>query len=222
MKGSAKRQVILAMILALGMLWAAGSEEAQPQTQKVSLERAIEQGLVRAEFQGMGSSTGDSILLKITNLAVLPLEVEIAPGTVLEDSSASYQDMIVERVRGIPKGGYTFQPQDRILLPAKATEEYVLLAYCLNLDRDNPTPKTRFRLRRTGHPEVQKLFAILPQASESERTIEAIQIAIWVIIQDVTWGELQSRLSATDADIADARHLLERAGIEVSTKSLFQ
>ena len=220
--GSAKRQGIFTLILTLGMLWAATSEAAQPRPQKVRLDQAIGKGIVRAEFQGMGSSTGDSILLRIANLTASPLEVEIAPGTVLEDPSASCQDMIVERVRGIPKAEYSFQPQDHILLPGKETEEYVLLAYCLNFDRDNPTPKTRFRLKGFGYPEIQKLFAILPQASEAERSIEAIQIAIWVILQDVTWGELQSRLSLTEADIADARSLLQRTGIETSTKNLFQ
>ena len=207
---------------AICLLCAAGSGEAQQRDQRANLHEAIQQGLVEAEFQGRGASTGDSIIVKLTNLTTSRLEVTIEPGTVLKSVSGAVQDMIVERVRGVPVDERRFRPIDRIVLAAKLTERFILLAYCLNFDRANPGADSRFSVATVENPGVKQLFALLPQLAADQRTVGAIQIAVWVITDDVTRRQLQSRFPATEADIASARQLLERAGINVSTKRLFR
>lgn len=217
-----RTQVTLTLATVLSLILAAASGGAQPGDQRVELDKAIQQGLVQAEFQGRGASSGDSILLRLANLTTTRLEVAIAPGTVLKSVSGAVQDMVVERVRGIPAGERSFRPVDRIVLAARATTEYILLAYCLNFERANPRADSRFSVTVAEYPEVQRLFAILFQAPPAQRTVGAVQTAVWVITDDVSRRQLQARFPATESDIAGARQLLELAGIEVSTRRLFR
>jgi hypothetical protein len=130
--------------------------------------------------------------------------------------------MVVERVRGIPVGGGMFRPVSEISLSAKASAEYILLAYCFNFDRANPGPHAQFSVGEPPSPEVRRLFEALNHAPAELRTIQAVQAALWVIAGDVRKEELQGRFPVDETHIAAARQLLERAGIETKTKRLFQ
>lgn len=222
MPRAVRTRVTLTVATVLSLLLGSAGSRAQPSDQKVDLDQAIQQGLARAELQGRGASSGDSLLLTLTNLTSGRLEVTIAPGTVLKSVSGSVQDMIVERVRGIPLGGRSFRPVDRIVLAARATGEFILLAYCLNFDRANPQADSRFSVAVAEYPEAQRLFAVLSQVAPDQRTVAAVQTAVWVITDDVTRQQLQARFRVTEADIAAARQLLERTGVDPTGKRLFR
>lgn len=222
MNGIMRKLALGFLVLAFWMVLGVWGSEAESPRQNLSLDTAIARGQARVEFRGRGASTGDSIILRITNLTTNPLVVGVTPGTVLRSASAGIQDMIAERVRGIPMGEGRFRPAAEISLAPKATAEYILLAYCLNFDRANPDPQSRFTVGRVDSPELQKLFAVLSQVSPQQRTIGSVQAAVWAITGDVTREQLQSRFPTTEADIANARRLLERAGIDPRTKRLFR
>ena len=187
----------------------------------LTLSQALAQGLVDAQFRGTGSSSGDSIIATLTRKVPRTLEITVPPGTVLASSSPSAQDMVVLRVRGIPVGEDQFEPASTMRLTSDESKEFVLEAYCLDFDKDNPSGSTGFSVGEPASSGVQAILHALQKVPLSQRSIGAIQTAIWAVTDDLCERELQARFQVSAADLEAAEGILEAAGINPATTCLF-
>ena len=183
----------------------------------LTLSQALEQGLVEAQVRGNGSSSGDSIIVELTSKVPRALELTIPAGTVLRSKDPAAQNMVVLAVRGIPIGGGRFRPVSTMRLTSDDPQEFLLEAYCLDFDRENPSGSTGFSVGELASPQVQAVFEALDKVPAAQRTIGAIQTAIWAVSDDVCERELQARFQVGAADLEAAQDILEAAGIAAST-----
>ncbi len=174
-----------------------------------SLVEAVEQGIVNAQFSGTGYCSGDSIGLWIGSKVEYGLKIEIEPGWVLINSGAG-QNMIIAEERTI-----TLKP--------KAELGVTIEAYCLDIDRDNPSTFETLSLQNnTGNyrTEVVELMKSFKSAPELRRSLSAVQIALWTLLGDITSDDITIRYS--EDDIIDAKWLLENIGVDVNEKEIIR
>ncbi len=177
---------------------------------RYDLLSAIDEELIDVEFRGTGNCSGPVIKLKITNNLNVSIEIKTTPGLILINTGSG-QNMITA-------DGGTF------LYIAPQTEiDFDIEGYCLDLHKDNPSSKETFSTQTdsgTYGEDVVRLMESLEGIPSSQKSIEAVQIALWVITDDISEGDL--RIDYSTGDIEDAEWLLENAGIDTAGKKLFQ
>src|SRR5712692_2880346 len=136
---------VVALLLLAGFATHGGAQTAATAT----LQAAAARGLVDYQFEGTGSSSGDSMRVKVKRSpgAPDPYSVTIPPGTILRSRGAG-QSMVVSVVRGIDMGGGFFRPTSRILLRGSSWVSAILSAFCAEFEKDNPSPSTPFTLEQ--------------------------------------------------------------------------
>jgi len=193
--------------------------------ERYSLSEAVEAGYVEANITGItymlsGVSSGDSIILHIKRLVNYTIEIDTIPTGTLLTASGNAQNMAVLALKGL-NGGLFYKPVDRIILDIADALEYLFSAYCVDFDKPNPTKETTFYINEMADEEVLKVFKVLDDLPEDVATIAAIQTAIFVITDDITLEELENRFPSGLNQTDNARKILEKAGIDISTKRLF-
>jgi hypothetical protein len=173
---------------------------------------AIDEELIDVEFRGRGYCSGPAIKLKITNNLNVTIEIKVTPGLILINSGSG-QNMITA-------DGGTF------LYIAPQTEiDFDIEGYCLDLQKDAPSGKETLSTQTdpgTYGEDVVRLMKSLEDipARKWEVSSGAIQIALWVITDDISEEDI--RIDHSSEDVEDAKWLLENAGINISGKRLFQ
>ena len=66
-----------------------------------------------------------------------------------------------------------------------------------------------------------KIFGVLGQLPDNVTGVAAVQTAVFVVTDNVSLSELESRFSSGVVEIQNARTILEAAGVNVSSKKLF-
>jgi hypothetical protein len=192
-----------------------------PSTTKYSLSEAIAAGYVEAKIFGSGSSSGDCISLQIKRLVSYTIEIEpFAQGTQLTTSSTSYQNMVIQKLRGIDHGT-TYTPTSRILLTSSDELTYLFSAYCLNFHKSNPQSSTVFSASGTATSDVLKILNAANSLSDNYTTIDIIQVAVWVVTDNISLTQLTNIFPSGVSQIDNAKSLLISAGIDISNKQLF-
>jgi hypothetical protein len=95
-----------------------------------------------------------------------------------------------------------------IVLTDDAQHRYIVEAYCLDFDKDNPDAGEKFSIS----PIDQRMAKIISAGQNASASIEAIQSALWLDHEKISPSEIKERLSVTDADIAKGRLLLKQVG----------
>lgn len=181
---------------------------------EVSLEKGLDLGALDGAFRGNGSSSGDSVLLRAKGALTADICPRFEPGTVLANQNARGQDMVLNSLRGRPSGSRIVPEIDLHFEPG-IEAEYIFEAYCINFDKDNP--ETSDRLTPNG-PATEEVAKILGTRSNN---LEAVQLAIWAITDNVSPHDASEKFGATAADIDLARKLLESAGVPAARFKLF-
>ncbi len=116
-----------------------------------------------------------------------------------------------------PKGVH--RPHRQAQYPSQTV---TLEAYCMNAHLDNPSAGVLFRAEPPADDEITRLINTY-SARQERVSVVAMQIAIWVLTDDVDLDFLeQVGYSPTDAELRDALLLLQEAGIDISDKQLGQ
>jgi len=167
------------------------------------LAQAAKQGLVEVRISGLGASSGDSILADVANKTDKPVRLTIPAGTVLQPSSGGYQSMVVHRIKGrlADEGKYT--PSDAIALAPRERQAFVISAYCLDLEGENPSRETTFDFAALN----AKAKAVLDAAARERLSIAATQAAMWMKLGDVSPERIGGRIPISDADLSAASSL---------------
>ncbi len=172
---------------------------------RYTLVEATEDGLVSCEFHGRGYCSGDSIEFEVESEVEFEIEIEI--GWVLINSGLGQNMIIAEELT--------------INLKPEVEIERTIESYCLDYERPNPSSQESFELQIEPGAyglDAVKLIEFINTAPENRTSIEAVQIALWVLLDDV----VDIPISHSESDILDAKWLLENTGVEVSEKRLFQ
>jgi len=186
-----------------------------------SLAEAVEQELVEAEIFGTGACAGDSIILRIRRTLPRTIDIIVTPGTVLISSNPAIQAMIIRRLRGFAPHDHFFTVTESIYLNSDEAEEYLIEAYCRDFQKGNPTPTTRFSIADTASAEIMDILEASNEIPEEQTSIAAIQVAIWVVTEDISHQELAQRFRTSPEDLDKARGILQAAGIDPQSKKLF-
>lgn len=181
---------------------------------EVGLEKALDLGALDGAFRGNGSSSGDSVVLRAKGALTAEICPKFEPGTVLANQNARGQDMVVSSLRGRPYGS-RIVPEVELHFEPGIEAEYIFEAYCINFDKDNPGASDRLTPKGPAAEEVAKILA-----TRSDN-LEAIQLAIWAITDNVSPHDANAKFGATAADIDAARKLVESAGLAADRFRLF-
>ncbi len=181
---------------------------------EIELSKGLKLGAIQGGFRGTGESSGDSVILRAKGTLRLEICPQFEPGSVLRNRNAGGQDMVLLSLAGIPEG-------DRLRLVSHLTfepeveTEYAFEAYCLNFRKHNPSDSDDLVLSDKAPGDIQKLLGV------KGFDLHPIQLAIWAVTDNVTPQEARDVFGSTDANIADARRLIERAGLIPSQYRLF-
>ncbi len=164
-----------------------------------TLQDAIASHLVTAEFTGIGGSSGDSVLAELAKGAQAgtePLRTSLPVGSVLLSDDASVQNMMIAGVRGILHDGSRYRPETRIVLTDIDAVVYVLAAYCMEFEKENPSNDTRFRLERPD-PALERIAQL-----GASLTVPALQAAVWMHTDSVTYWQMNEKFPISKEDWA--------------------
>jgi len=173
------------------------------------LVKAVDKGLIEVEFRGKDACAGDVIRLKIKPKLEVSIDIEIEPGLILINSGVG-QNMIVAE-------------KDTVTVKAEVGLELDIEAYCLDPHKDNPSTNETLTMQTdpvTYGEVVVDFMESLVDVPWDKKSVDAVQIALWVITDDITRDDI--RIFFSEQDIEDAKWLLENAGIDISGKRLFQ
>jgi hypothetical protein len=201
--------------------------------QEYELGEAIKSGYVEAKISGRcnpyfgcggliggGVSSGDSITIQLKGLVSYTIKIFVLKGQLLL-AGGDTQNMVIKGLRGIPSGSLFITPVSQIILSPYETKTYLFSAYCVNFYKSNPTNYTVFSLSGLATPEVVNVLEFVETLPSNVTSVAAIQVAIFVITDDVSKDELDERFSVEAEDIINAKTILEAAGIDISQKRLF-
>ena len=175
----------------------------------MAMEEALLKGLIEHSIAGSGGSSGDVITLTIKRAVRRPLRLRLAPGTVLRSASTAVQNMIVAAVKGERIDRETYRATDVIELPDDSERVYLLEAYCLDFDKENPGASDRFSLAAVDGSAL----ALINSLPKEKRSIPVVQAALW-LAAGVPKSAIRDRFEVSDADllIAEITVLLVKGG----------
>lgn len=173
-----------------------------------TLQDAAARGLIEYTLVGTGGSSGDTLMLHVRRLGDQEVVLYVDPGTVFGPSEAGFQRMVVAGVRGIvadPQSGGYFEI-DTIRLDTPDLRVYVLEAYCMDFELENPTAAVSFAPLAYD----PRAAAVIGAAKSSGLTMPATQAAIWLDRGHVTKEDIGAKFEASDQELEDAWQLLQR------------
>ena len=173
------------------------------------LQFAIDEDFLTWELSGKGACSGSSIGFSAKLKIKLSIDIELDAPLIL-DNSGSGQNMIVIDQRTlslIPDIDYDFD----------------LKAYCLDLHKSNPSSSEIFAILSDPSvygEDIITLVKYLNTLDSSERDMISMQLAVWVLTDNIYESGIP--FSYSQSNIDEAKAYLEGAGISISGKSLFQ
>jgi hypothetical protein len=162
----------------------------------MTVEEASLNGLIELSVAGNGGSSGDVVTLTVKRTVRRPLRLRLAAGTVLRSASAAVQNMIVAGVRGELIDAERYRPTDTIELPDDRSRVYLVEAYCLDFDKENPGASDRFSIAAVDGPALSLIRAV----QKSTPSAPIIQAALW-LAAGVQKSAIQERFNVSDTDL---------------------
>jgi hypothetical protein len=190
----------------------------------------------------MGASSGPALIMAIQSAVQDRLDISLDEASTVSNSAAGSQDMVLdkvaaeydgEKVQEIAKAcveaaereekekalSENWKQIDTISLGAYETRVYLISAYCLDFEKENPGSGNKFTLRNDGNAETKRVFQYL-RHNPTEFKYVAIQLATWAVNGDFGGDEIYKKFEFDDTDRRDACLLLERAGVNPANKKL--
>jgi hypothetical protein len=192
-----------------GTILSPAESSAPTGTRRLSLQEATSSNIVDSEIAGTGSSSGDSMLLKVRNLSDSPVDLYIVPGTVLAPTGGNAQQMIAWRFVAVADDENSPATEVTSIYLPDATPKLALIeAYCLNFDRPNPEPRDLFAIQPRPHIVAA---SVVYAAKEEGLSMESTQIAVWKNEDDhITQQEIHHKFPASQEEFDKAFELVKR------------
>lgn len=188
---------------------------APTDTPRYELHDAASKGLIRYEASGTGASSGASMLVAIQRITDDDIDVYVVPGTVFQPSNGGVQKMVAWGVVGtmVDEKG-PMQPVTSMYLVDLKPHAFVLEAYCLNFDLNNPSFNDRFQpavASELSSPQAIDIRSaqIIYEGKRRDLSAGGIQTAIWADRDHKTKHEIQTKFDATDEEMDQAFEMLK-------------
>lgn len=179
-----------------------GAQASLAKPQVMSLPAAAALNLVTVSIHGTseGGSSGDVILLRVRRSVPRALRLSLPRGTVLRSASVAVQNMVVARLKGLTglSGGY--YPAENVQLNDDREYTYLVEAYCLDFDRENPAAEDVFAFDAVDADALMVLDAI----PEGRWTLGTLQAALWLRV-DIPPAHIRKRFRVADEEMDHAR-----------------
>lgn len=131
----------------------------------IDLQTAVSTNMVKAQFLGNGGHRNKCLKLLIENNSNTPTDIQILPGTYLENEDSSRQDIIMVE-------------NEFFVLQGKEKRELIFKGFCCKRRRGSPHKNDPFVLRTKVDQQMAKLSKLLLDLKEFEY---AGQEAIWCL-----------------------------------------
>lgn len=187
---------------------AAMTPAAPAATPRYSLREANQRGLTTYRMTGTGASSGPSMVVEVTNVSGSPIDVFVAPGTVLTPSGGNAQSMVASGIVAVAVAGVDPQEATSLYLPDNTPRVALIEAYCLDFELANPEVQDIYSV--APEPAVAEA-AVLFAAKRANLSVRATQVAIWKQRDDhITQQDIAHKFEASQKEFDDAFALVRR------------
>jgi hypothetical protein len=232
----------LMLLLSAGAIRPAAAED----TNSYSLKHALDSKFVKALICATGASSGYVLILAIKSQIDSALQITVPSGTVLENNDANAQSMVVHGVVGEydsdvgdeiaekcaeaaeeeernsnngPDLSQHWLQADTITLDPHQSGMYLLSAYCLEFEKDNPGSSDRLIAVGAASGELARLYSYLDGKLDAY-DVDTIQLATWAVSGDESADHIASKYGYSADAKKNACQLLSDAGINAGGKAL--
>ncbi len=162
-----KKIITITSVLFISVLFAfTYIPENKPVEEKaISIEKAIKEGIVSAEFQGTGTYSGDAINLEIKSLIPVDTIIRIEAGRRLTSDDTTLQDILIVR-------------ELELFLAAYETKKLNLFGFCCQAHNGAPKWDSYFKV---GFMEDSSFITLARFLTDVNLPISVMQSAIWVL-----------------------------------------
>jgi hypothetical protein len=230
-----------AMLLALaGTIRPAAAEDTY------SLKDALDNNFVKALICATGASSGYVLIMAIKSQIGSALKITVPSGTMLENNDANAQSMVVHSVVGeydsevgdeiaekcaeaakeeeknsnnSPDLSQHWLEADSITLDPHESGMYLLSAYCLEFDKDNPGTSDRLAAVGAASGELAQLYSFLSGKLDAY-DVDTIQLATWAVSGNESADHIAGKYPYSADAKKNACQLLSDAGINAGEKAL--
>lgn len=131
----------------------------------ISIQKAIEQGIIKASLKGTGGHSGDVVKLSALNLLNDSVYIIIEAGRKLDSEKEDEQDIMIMK-------------PTLFALSKKEKKETVLNGYCCQATNHSPTSNSNFKVGKMGDSSFVRLSKVIAKKQYSKSDI---QNAVWCL-----------------------------------------
>ncbi|MEO7648600.1 MAG: hypothetical protein ABIV11_10280 [Gemmatimonadaceae bacterium] len=206
------------------------------------LDEVLDNQFVQASLCGLGASSGLAVVMVIKSMLDRPLRVQIRDGTLLRNSGSA-QNMVLRRTEfeadaetaqeigeRCAEIAQSMEEQDRVpdwrplvsnwmTLQPDVTHTFLLSAYCLDFEKDNPGSTSSFAVEPGASGETARLFTYL-RTDSTNSGVAAIQLAVWALNGDLSAAQIRTEFAFSEADRINACGLLDAAQLSSESRRL--
>ena len=187
-----------------------GSGEQDQPIVTLNSALAVGDALLTA-IRGTGASSGNALTARLQNATrtSLRLGTRLTPALYFVADSESAQNMLATQIYGDGGAYLVADGEPFIEIPAGASVPVTFGAYCVDLEKDNPTATNAFTLAEM--PATLASIAAGVSAYEASREygeagLPRAQVALW-LAQGEDPDDIRSAFDVSDADLAAAANL---------------
>ena len=118
--------------------------------------------------------------------------------------------MVIAGIRGKQVNAQQFTPESKIILTDTNPATYVLEAYCAEFHKDNPSPSVSFSLDTSDAP----LASILTEGKKQNLSVQALQAAVWISSDKVTYEQMNARFPINESDWKEGKTIVDMCNNE--------
>lgn len=138
--------------------------QKKPNEKLLSIEKAIKEGVVSANFKGAGTYSGESVELELTNLLPIDTMIKIEAGRRLSSDDTTLQDILIVK-------------ELELFLAANEIKQLKLFGFCCQAHNGAPG-YTGFHV---GYMEDSSFIVLANYLAQSNLPVDVMQNAVWVM-----------------------------------------
>jgi hypothetical protein len=112
--------------------------------------------------------------------------------------------MVVDEIVGKKMGPNNYSPTSRIVLNGTVSSTYLLSAFCINFEKDNPSVNDAF----TAEKPDTTLACIMK--GSSGLSVPARQAAVWIHTDNVSYSQMSEKFDVSSSEFAQGQSVVSR------------
>jgi hypothetical protein len=189
---------------------------APAQETAVSIQRAVQQGLVDVEVSSLGGATGSTVQVNVRRKVGTNVKVEVNGGTMFATRVGTIQNMAGGVITGEYNNEGVFNPgrTSVVVLADGNWHRYAVESFCMDFHRGPPVRGQQFDLV----VEDQRAVRIMQAGKARKASLWAVQFALWMDRDGIPEQDMLAQYGqyAAEGDLEMAKTLIrdaEQAGV---------